>query len=229
MLKILYCSGCFSTYNARFVYTQETDNEMMEKQRDIIEVCSKYKQPLHIKVHPSDEKANFAHFELLAGNYPNTKVIGGYWRWGLNAEKMIPFYGVVILDIIRTALLPVMMRSTIPCILYTKKIDLLKKWGIEDLKKYIYVVSEKEELDDLIRKFSFRELYLPKEADLLHRWFKKREVIQRWYKVGLGDFILRRKFRHEWNNSGIAYVTLEKLWQRIKRRSEPPVPKKRGK
>ena len=81
MDKILYCPGSFSTYNARFLYTQEADEVMFEKNKDIIELSAKYKLPLHIKVHPSDEKGNFAHFTYLARNYNNVKVISGNHDW----------------------------------------------------------------------------------------------------------------------------------------------------
>ncbi len=222
MDRVLYCSGAFSTYNARFLYTQESDVEMLQKQKDIIEVCTKYALPLHIKVHPSDEKANYAHFKYLTRNYPNTKVIGGYWKWFLNAERLIPKYQLVILDIIRTALVPVMARSSTPCIIYTKRLDLLKKWHLQNLCKIFWIASTKQELENLLRQFSFGELYQPKNEQLLKLWFEKRETIQRWYKVGLGDFILRRKFRHEWNNSGEHHIDIQKLWKRINRITKPP-------
>lgn len=222
MDKILYCAGSFSTYNARFVYTQETDEEMIEKNKDIIEITAKYKIPLHIKVHPSDEKQNIAHFEYLSKNYNHVKVIGGYWKWFLSAERLIPKYQLVILDIIRTALVPVMAKSTIPCIIYTKRIDLLKKWDLMDLKKIMYVVSEKKKLEELIKKLSFGELFQPPEEQLIKKWFEKRETIQKWYKVGLKSFILRRRFRQEWKNDGTMYVTMEKLMKRLKRTINPP-------
>lgn len=222
MDKILYCAGSFSSYNARFLYTQESDEEMFAKNKDIISISQKYKLPLHIKVHPSDEKANYAHFKYLCRNYPKVKVLGGYWKWFLNAERMIPQYQLVILDIIRTALIPVMCRSSIPCILYTKRKDLLKEWGLEELGKIIHVVGSRGELDCLLRKFSFGELYQPKDEQMLKRWFEKRETIQKWYKVGMKDFILRRKFRHEWKNDGEHHLNADKIWKRIQRITKPP-------
>ncbi len=222
MDKILYCAGSFSTYNARFLYTQETDKVMFQKNKDIIELSARYSIPLHIKVHPSGEKDNIAHFEYLAKNYPNVKVVGGYWKWFLSAERMIPKYGLVIIDIIRTALVPVMARSSIPCILYTKRTDLIKKWKLEDLNKIIHIASNRCELNKLLNKFSFGELHQPEEEQLLKKWFKKRETIQRWYKVGMRDFILRRRFRQEWKNDATKYITIEKLLKRMRRTIEPP-------
>ena len=222
MDKILYCAGSFSTYNARFLYTQEKDEVMFQKNKDIIELTHKYGIPLHIKVHPSDEKQNVAHFEYLARNYPHIKVIGGYWKWFLSAERLIPKYKLVIIDIIRTAIVPVMARSEIPCILYTKRTDLLQKWKLEDLKNIFHIAEEKFQLDYLLKQFSFGELYQPSREQLLKKWFKKRETIQRWYKVGLKDFILRRRFRQEWKNDGSSYLTAEKILKRIRRMVKPP-------
>lgn len=222
MDKILYCSGAFSTYNARFLYTQETDAEMMQKQKDIIELSAKYDIPLHIKVHPSDEKANYAHFTYLTRNYPQVKVIGGYWKWFNNAERLIPRYQLVILDIIRTALIPVMARSTIPCIIYTKRKNLIGKWKLQGLHNIFWIVSTRAELEKKIKAFLFGELYQPENEQLIKKWFEKRETIQQWYKVGLGDMILRRKFRHEWNNSGEHHIDMQKLWKRINRITKPP-------
>lgn len=221
MDKILYCAGSFSGYNAHFLYSQETDKQMFQKNKDIIELSAKYKIPLHIKVHPSGERDSVAHFEYLSQNYPNIRVIGGYWKWFLSAEKIIPKYQLVIIDIIRTAIVPVMAKSNIPCIIYTKRMDLIKKWKLTDLNKIFYVVSRKKQLDNLLKKFSFGELYLPKNQDLLNKWFEKRETIQRWYKVGMKDFLLRRRFRQEWKSDAVKYITPEKLVKRMMRTINP--------
>lgn len=222
MDKILYCAGPFSTYDARFLYTQESDEVTSEKQKDIIEISAKYKLPLHIKVHPCDEKFNFAYFTELSKNYPNVKIIGGYWKWFLKAERLIPKYQLIIIDIIRTRILTTMAKSYIPCIIYTKKNTLIKKWKLEGLKKIFHMVTNREELDKLFRKFSFGELYLPENEQLLKKWFEKRETIQRWYKIGQKDFIMRRKFRHEWKADGQYYITFQKLLKRLKRIKKPP-------
>ena len=221
MDRILYCPGPFSTYNARFLHSQEPDEVMFKKHKEIIEVCSKYNLKLDIKVHPSGEEDNLAHFNYLTKNYKNVKVFGSYWKWFLKAEKIIPKYQLVILDIIRTAIVPVMARSDIPCILYTKT-SLLKQWNLESLGSIIYVVKTRTALDKLIKKFSFGELYQPKNEQVIKKWFKKRETIQRWYSVGRKDFILRRKFRHEWKSDNTFYIDLQKLLKRIKRIGKPP-------
>lgn len=215
MDKILYCSGPFSTYNARFLYTQESDERMFDKNKDIIELTHKYGLRLDIKVHPSDEKSNYAHFSYLAKNYPNVKIIGGYWKWFLKAERIIPKYQLVILDIVRTAILPVMARTEIPTIIYTQRS--LKQWNLEELTDYFHVVNTKKKLDNLLRKFSFGELYQPENEQLMNKWFKKREMLQKWYETGKKDFVLRRKFRQEWKNDDTSYVNFKKLWLRIKR------------
>ncbi|KKM03772.1 hypothetical protein LCGC14_1771060 [marine sediment metagenome] len=220
MAKILYCPGPFATYNARFLYTQEPDTEMIKKSKDIIETCSKYNLTLHIKVHPSGERSNYAHFKYLTKNY-NVKVIGGYWKWFKKAESIIPHYQLVIIDIVRTAILPVMAQTTIPTIIYTKQ-D-LKQWKLEDLDKIFHIVKTKQQLDILLNKFSFGELYLPENEQLMKKWFTKRETIQRWYEVGKRDFFLRRRFRHEWKNDGIPNINMEKLWKRFKRITNPPL------
>ena len=222
MDKILYCAGSFSTYNAKFVYTQEKDEDMFQKNKDIIELSAQYNIPLTIKVHPSGEKDNIAHFEYLARNYKNVKVKGGYWKWFQSAEKMVPRHDLVIIDIIRTALLPVMARSDVPSILYTKRVDLIKKWGLEDLKHILHICSNRKQLDVLLKKFSFGELYQPRQQSLLNMWFKKRETIQRWYKVGLTSMVLRRRFRQEWKNDATKYITIDKLYKRIRRTIVPP-------
>jgi hypothetical protein len=195
---------------------------MLQKQKDILELCAKYKLPLHIKVHPSGEKENFAHFKYLAKNYPNVKIIGGYWKWFLKAERLIPHYQLVILDIIRTRLITVMAQSHIPCIIYTKRTNLIKKWDLEKLNKIFYIAKSKEELEKLLYKFSFGELYLPENEQLMKKWFEKRETIEKWYKVGLKNFILRRKFRHEWKTDANYYVNIPKLLKRVKRIFNPP-------
>jgi hypothetical protein len=222
MDKILYCAGSFSTYNARFIYTQEKDEVMFQKNKDVVELSARYNIPLTIKVHPSGEKDNIAHFKYLTRNYPNVKVKGGYWKWFQSAERMIPKYQLIIIDIIRTALLPVMARSHIPCVLYTKRMDLLKKWGLTDLENILHICSTRPQLNSLLKKFSFGELYPPERQQLLEAWFKKRETIQRWYKVGLKSMILRRKFRQEWKNDGTRYITIDKLYKRIRRTIVPP-------
>jgi len=221
MDKILYCAAPFSTYNAKFLYTQEPDEIMFEKNKEIIEVVSKYNLRMDIKVHPSGEKNNFAHFSYLAKNYPNIKVIGGYWKWFLRAERLIPKYDLVIIDIIRTAILPVMARSTIPTIIYTKK-D-LREFNIGGLKHIFHMATTKKRLDELIKKFSFGELYVPENEKLLKVWFKKRETIENWYKIGRKDMFLRRRFRHEWKNDNIPHLNFEKIWKRLKRIKNPPL------
>lgn len=223
-VKILYCSGPFSTYDAHFIYTPDKDEILFKKQKDIIELCHKYGLRLDIKVHPCGEKHNYAHFKYLARNFPNTKIIGGYWKWFLTAERIVNKYDVVILDILRTSLIPVMAQKTIPTVLYTTR-------GITDLnltglKKIFYVTNAKKDLDKLLKKASFRELYLPENEQLLKKWFEKRETIQRWYKVGLKSIILRRKFRHEWKNDGTHYIDWKKLMKRLKRTINPPIHKK---
>lgn len=221
MDKILYCAATFSTYNARFLYTQESDKVMFQKNKDIISLTAKYNLPLHIKVHPSGETANLAHFKSLSKNYKNVKVVGGYWKWFLSAERMMPQYQLYIIDIIRTAVLTNMARCNIPTILYLKRNDLIKKWGLEDLTKIVHIVSTRKQLDELLYKFSFGELYPPTEQQLLNKWFKKRETIQKWYKVGMKDFILRRRFRQEWNSEKNRYINIDKLVKRIKRMGDP--------
>lgn len=198
----------------------ENDKTIMEKQKDIIEVCAKF--PLHIKVHPSGEKGNYAHFSHLAKNYPNIKVIGGYWKWFLKAERLIPKYQLVILDIIRTRLITIMAQSYTPCIIYTKRTDLLKKWDLENLNKIFHIVKNRKELEKLIEKFSFGELYLPENEQLMKKWFEKRETIENWYKVGLKSFVLRHKFRHEWKTNTNYYVDIPKLLKRVRRMIKPP-------
>lgn len=222
MDKILYCPGPSSTYNSHILYTQESDRVMLQKQKDIIELCGKYNLPLHIKVHPSGEKDNFAHFKYLTRNYKNTKVIGGYWKWLNKAEKLIPGYQLVVVDIIRTALIPAVLQTQIPSIIYTKRLDLIKKHRLSGLKSLLHVVSQKKELEKLFLKFQLRELFLPKDQDLLNKWFKKRETIQNWYNIGLKDMVLRRKFRHEWQSGRVQHVDVKKLWQRIERMNKPP-------
>ena len=219
MDRILYCAGPFSTYSARTLYSQEPDKVMFRKNKDIIELCHKYKLRLDIKVHPSDERSNYAHFKYLSKNYKNVRVIGGYWKWFLKAERMIPHYQLVILDIIRTAVVPAMARTDIPTIIYTRK---LESWNMEGLKKIFHIVKTKGQLETLIKKFSFGELYLPEDQELLNKWFEKRETIQKWYNIGKKDFVLRRKFRHEWKNDNTNYLTFEKLWLRVKRITDIP-------
>jgi len=224
MDKILYCAGPFSTYNAKWVYTPEPDEVMFRKNKEVIELCNKHNLKLHIKVHPSDEKANLAHFKYLTKNYPQVKVVGGYWKWLNTAQRMIPRYQLVVLDILRTALLPIMARSTVPCIIYTERKDCIKKYKLEGLSKIFHMVYNRKELDKLLVKFSFGELFQPEEEQLMKKWFTKRETIENWYKVGRYNFILRRKFRQEWKSDGQAYVTMDKLWKRIERATTPPIP-----
>jgi len=217
MDKILYCPGPFSTYNARFLYTQESDEVMMEKQKDIIELTAKYNIPLHIKVHPSGERDNVAHFTYLSRNYKHVKVIGGYWRWRNKVERLIPKYQLVIIDIIRTAIVPVMARGDIPCVLYTRA-KLLKK--VEGLRDMFHVAENQKELQTLLKSFSFGELYLPLQEGLLKKWVAKRETIQAWYTIGWKEIQIRRKFRNEWGDK--YFMDLETIIKRLKRIRKPP-------
>ena len=218
--KVLYCSGPFSTYNAKFVYTPDSDEVLFRKHKEIIETSAKYNLRLDIKVHPSGEKNNYAHFSYLARNYKNVHVIGGYWKWFLTAQKLIPKYDLVILDIVRTALVPVLAQKDVPTIIYTTRG--IKKLHLDKLRKIFYVIDTKEELDNLLKKLSFGELYLPENEQLIKKWFEKRETIEKWYKVGMKCTILRRKFRHEWKNDGTYYINWTKLWKRLRRRKNPP-------
>ena len=77
-------------------------------------------------------------------------------------------------------------------------------------------------MTSLLQKFSFGELYLPKRERYLKAWFKKRETIQKWYKVGMKSFILRRKFRHEWIQEATSHKDIGKIWKRLERRLKPP-------
>jgi len=218
--KILYCAGPFNTYNARFLYTPDKDEVLFQRHKDIIELTAKYNLTLHIKVHPSGEAGNYAHFKYLCRNYKHVKVIGGYWRWFNQAERMVDKYQLVILDILRTALLPVMAQKTVPTILYTTRG--MKEFHLQKMRRILYVINSKKELEGLLKKFSFGELYIPENEQLLKKWFEKRETIQKWYHLGMKDTILRRKFRHEWKNDGTYYMNWNKLLKRLKRRSKPP-------
>ena len=67
----------------------------------------------------------------------------------------------------------------------------------EGLKNIFHVVNDRQELKDLLRKFSFGELYPPKEHQLLQRWFKKRETIKNWFQTSVDYLIIRQQYSKE--------------------------------
>ena len=220
MDKILYCPAPFSTYTSHIVYTQESDEVMFQKHKDIIELTAKYHIPLTIKVHPHDEKGNLAHFKYLAKNYHNVKVIGGYWRRFRKAEHLVPKHQLIILDVIKTALITTMAKSDTPTILYTKRSDLIESLGLQGLRDIFHVVNNYNDLENLIYKFSFGELYPPKEHLLLQRWFKKRETIKNWFQTSVDYLIARQLYSKEFG--GETHWDGAKIVKRLFRIKQPP-------
>jgi len=220
MERVLYCPAPFSTYTAHIVYTQEKDEVMFQKHKDIIEITSKYGLPLTIKVHPHDEKGNLAHFKYLTKNYKHVKLVGGYWRCFRKAERLVPKHQLVILDVIKTALITTMAKSDTPTILYTQMTDLIKSQGLEGFYDMFHVCSSRIHLDKLIKCFSFGELYPPKEHQLLQKWFKKRETIKNWFQSSVDYLIIRQQFSKEFG--GNTHWDGAKVVKRLFRIKKPP-------
>ncbi|MDD5503730.1 MAG: hypothetical protein PHV77_00245 [Candidatus Omnitrophica bacterium] len=178
--KILYCSSVFNSYNYRDMMTNSAERDLFQINNDIIDCVKSLGLSMSVKAHPSDERFNYGYFRHMVNDKKADRV--DVMR-RIPAEAVIDRYGLLILDYIGTALVPVSLTLDMPVIIYLKDKSLLRSSSEKDLCSRFYVVSCRQELEDcltlykkdalesrfskgLMEKYAFR-IDSPRPSDLI--------------------------------------------------------------
>ncbi len=141
--KVLYCPSPFNSYDYKDLMTNVPDSMLFDIHNDVLENAIGLDLDMDIKVHPCDERHTYVYFMNLLEEKEsaNMDVLKGF-----SAEKILPQYGLMILDYLGTALFPVSSVMRIPTIIYLKDMSALRQETLSDLYDRYHVVRNKEEL-----------------------------------------------------------------------------------
>ncbi|MFA5068964.1 MAG: hypothetical protein WC487_02465 [Candidatus Omnitrophota bacterium] len=165
--KILYCSSPFNAYNYRDLMTNSTDSDLFQINSDVIDCVSGLGLAMSVKVHPSDEGFNYVYFRHMV----KAKKAGGVGIVrGIPAEAIIDRYGLLILDYIGTALIPVSFALDMPVIIYLKDRSLLRGSFEKDLYARFHIVSCRQELESCLSSYREDRLGSKFSAGLMEKY-----------------------------------------------------------
>jgi hypothetical protein len=165
--KALYCPCFFSHYNYKNLIANASDRELFEVNKDVVDVVGRFGLDMDIKIHPSDELYNYVYFNSLLKIYKSNTI---RVLKGIPAEEIIKEYGLLVLDSIGTALVPVAIVLNIPTILYLKDVSSLRKEVIPDFEKRFYFVQSKTDLEKYINLYVCGKLASKFSIDIVDKF-----------------------------------------------------------
>ena len=173
--KILYLSGSFPHSLFRCILNGTTDIDYYKISNNILVIANNLSLKMDIKLHPIEKDYQYKYYANLikVENSLNSNII-------INdkAESIMNNYGLLILDMVGTAVLPSALLFKVPIILYLKDNSIINNTSRSDLMKRCYIVNDKISLTSVLNKF--------KKGDLPSKWSK--EIINRYiYPVDKGD------------------------------------------
>jgi hypothetical protein len=165
--NVLYCASPFHALSYKVIMSHVPDNALAEIHKDIVVAVNKIGLKMNIKVHPADENHAYPYFTKLIrmNGAGNIEVLKGFY-----AESIMKNYGILILDILATAIAPMAAVLDIPVILYQKDLSVLTGKTLSDVKKRFYLVSDKEELERCLCLFSKGKLESKYSLDFVDRY-----------------------------------------------------------
>jgi len=173
--KILYLSGSFPHSLFRCILNGTTDIDYYKISNNILVIANNLSLKMDIKLHPIEKDYQYKYYANLikVENSLNSNII-------INdkAESIMNNYGLLILDMVGTAVLPSALLFKVPIILYLKDNSIINNTSRSDLMKRCYIVNDKISLTSVLNKF--------KKGDLPSKWSK--EIINRYiYPMDKGD------------------------------------------
>ena len=165
--KILYCCGPPAFYTYRYTFSTEIDKESYQINREIVDVAMNNSIPIDIKLHPTEQNSSFHFFKRLIknSNFKGARII-----YGIPAEKIMKFYGLIILDFVGTAIALYALSLKIPIILYLKNENYVNQMVSDDLKRRCYLVNNRNMLENVLRKYSDGNLPSKWSEDIIDRY-----------------------------------------------------------
>jgi len=149
--RILYCTSVFNAVAYKALLSHVPDSVLTRIHKDIIETVNDLGLGLDIKVHPADEGYAHAYFTQILKSHraKEINVLKGFF-----AEAILENYGLLILDILATAVAPLASVLDMPVILYQKDMSVLTEHTLSDIRKRFYLVENKEDLERCMKLFS---------------------------------------------------------------------------
>jgi hypothetical protein len=172
---LLYLSSSFPSTTYRSLLNGELDIDFYNTSKDILEVSNYYKLGHDVKVHPVEIGEQHKYFTKLKfdNNYSYCRIIKSP-----KAEKLIHQYGVIVLNAVGSAIFSYVISLKIPIILYLKDETVLNSISSDDINQRCYVVTNKDELKNIVG------LYV--RSELPSKWSK--QMIDRYiYPVSEGS------------------------------------------
>jgi len=167
--RILYAVGgpAHSTYKDMTTIT--SDSERWRFARQLTDFCVERNIPLDIKPHPAEWKTGLSFIKRLQRKNPHTKLLIRIIQGG-SVERILPYYGAIVFDTLRTRPLSFAFSFNIPIILYVPDRIALNQINFKDLVQRVYLISDLSELRTIMDRF--------KKLDLPTRW--SRQFIEKY-------------------------------------------------
>jgi len=143
------------------------DKELFEKNKDIINSVKKFQLQMDIKLIETPERDQYLYFKKVVKNREreNIRVLKGF-----PAEEIIGNYGLIILDYLVSALLPVSIVLDCPTIIYLKDTSYLKEETKPDLEERFYLVNNKSDLEKHISLYASGKLKSKFSSDMVDKY-----------------------------------------------------------
>jgi len=173
--KILYLSGPFPVRSYRTIQDNISDYQFYQVNKDILKTAKILSLEMDIKPHPIDHDSQYHYFSKFNKNIDNLKCDIIY---STPAELIMNKYGLIILDMVVTAILPYALSLKVPVILYLKDNSIINEVSLGDLNNRCYIVNNETSLCEILYKYA--------QDDLPHKWSE--EIIDRYvYPIDKGD------------------------------------------
>ena len=149
--KVLYCASSQVFYAFKDLMANVPDRVIYELQKNVLSTIQNYCLPMDIKVITFDEEHYYRYFKKLA---EYTRADKASVLKGFAVERILRKYGLLILDVIGTALIPAAILLKIPVILYLKDTSYLIEETVVDLEKMFYLARDAKDFESYIHLFA---------------------------------------------------------------------------
>lgn len=172
--RAIYLPGYLNFENYKDILFNAPDRDLLPYRRALLEATARHGVPLDVKVHsggatdtrPNAEEYNFHYFRALAKAVgPGARVLAGY-----PAEQIVPRYGLLVLDYLGTAMLPVAAATEAHVLLIVPDGSLLTPYAREDLGMRFHVATRPEEVAPIIEAFGTGRLERRRDPRFVDRY-----------------------------------------------------------
>lgn len=168
--KILYCAGSFNAFHYKGLMTGNSDRELFDINKDVVDTVRSLNLKMDIKIHPSDEDYSYSYFNNLRSNSKKGEKIDINILSGFPIDGRAKNYKLLILDCVGTFLIPVSIVTNMPVILYLKDLSYLREETFSDLQKRFYLVQDRADLEKHVHLFSEGKLDSKFSFDIVDKY-----------------------------------------------------------